>query len=130
MFVVCLTHPPTSIRAEGEQVIPPWIIFSGAGFVSQEEADFLDSLNIGWSFQSNAWADARYSRKWLRAFIATLEANGLGGGQRHLLLLDDLAAQKSASFNSIAMKGNVFPFPIPGGTYATTHHTQHPIIPQ
>ena len=66
------------IRGEGEQIMPPWIIFHGAGYISQGEADYYDALGIGWHFQANAYADAAYSRKWLRAFIATLKAKGLG----------------------------------------------------
>lgn len=104
-----------SIRADGEQLMPPWIIFRGEGHITQEEVDFLDALDIGWAFHPNAWADSPYSRRYLRAFIATLRQNGLGD-EKHLLLLDDLAAQKTTTFNEIALAGNVLPFPIPGGT--------------
>lgn len=95
----------------------PWIIFRGEGYITDEERDYYDGLGIGWHFQHNAWADAAYSRKWLRAFIATLKAKGLGD-LHHLMFLDDLSAQKQASFIKIAMEGNVFPFPIPGGRAA------------
>ena len=95
--------------------MPPWIIFRGEGHIQQEEIDFLDGLDIGWSFQLNAWANGAYSRKWLRAFIATLAANGLAD-EHHLMFLDDLGAQKLPSFNDIARLAKILPFPIPGGT--------------
>ena len=41
-----------SIRGEGEQIMPPWIIFHGAGYISQGEADYYDALGIGWHFQA------------------------------------------------------------------------------
>ena len=60
---------------------------------------------------------------WLRDFIRMLKDNGLG--EQHLLFLDDHKAQKKQEFNEIALKGGVFPFPIPPGlgphTRAHTH---------
>lgn len=100
--------------------MPPWIIFRGEGHITLEEVEYLDSLNIGWSFQRNAWADGPYCRKHLRAFISVLGAHGLGS-QNHLLFLDDLAAQKNPAFNKIALDGNVLPFPIPGGLIYYSH---------
>ena len=60
----------------------------------------------------------------MRAFIKMLEDNSLG--KQHLLFLDDLKAQKVQDFNDIAMKGGVFPFPIPPGLgphITRAHHT-------
>ena len=43
-------HP--TIRAQGEQCAPCWIIFKGKGQVSQEEIDYYDTLpNIKVAFQ-------------------------------------------------------------------------------
>ena len=96
--------------------MPPWIIFHGEGFVSPEEAEYYDSLGLGWHFQPDAWADAAYSRKWLRAFVGMLKANGLGD-YGHLLFLDDLKTQTMARFINIALQNKVYPFPIPGGSH-------------
>lgn len=106
-------HP--CIRADGEQFMPPFIIFRGGGHVLTEESDFLDSLdNIRWAFQDNAWADGHYSRRWLREFIAVLKDKT--PGENHCLFLDDLKAQKTAKFRQIAYDAdNLFVFPIPGG---------------
>ena len=104
--------------------MPPWIIFHGAGYISQGEADYYDALGIGWHFQANAYADAAYSRKWLRAFIATLKAKGLGNYD-HLLFLDDLKAQRTRKFLKIAMEGKVFPFPIPAGVHKPVFEQTH-----
>jgi len=100
------------IRADGEQFMPPFIIFRGKGFITPEEVEYLDSLpNIRWAFQENAWANALYSRKWLRYFASQLHQKW--PGEDHLLFLDDLSAQKGARFNKIAMENRIFPFPIP-----------------
>ena len=104
-----------SIRAKGKQIMPPFIIFKGRGYISQKEADFLDSqTNIRWTFQKRAWADAQYTRKWLRCFIDTLQKNGLGDKQT-LLLLDDLTSQKTDRCLALAMQKNIFPFLVPPG---------------
>jgi hypothetical protein len=44
-------HP--TIRAEGKQIAPCWVIFRGKGVrLSKEERDHLNSLkNIKWAFQ-------------------------------------------------------------------------------
>jgi hypothetical protein len=77
-------HP--CIRADGDQVMPIFIIFRGGGNITPQEADYLDSLpNIRWAFQDNAWADSKYSRAWLRLFCE--EAQRASPGE-HLLFLD------------------------------------------
>jgi hypothetical protein len=48
-----------------------------------------------------------------------------GLGEQQLLFLDDLKAQKTPKFNDIAMKGGVFPFPIPPGLGPHTHAHTH-----
>ena len=68
--------------------------------------------HIKWCFEKCAWANGKYSRKWLRYFCETLRTNCPG---EHLLLLDDLAAQKSPRFNAYAIANKVLPVPIPPG---------------
>jgi hypothetical protein len=100
------------IRADGEQFMPPFILFSGAGFITADEVEYLDSLpNIRWDFQENAWANAVYSRKWLRHFVSQIHQKC--PGEHHLLFLDKLSAQEGKVFNKIAMNNRIFPFPIP-----------------
>ena len=104
-------HP--CIRADGEQVMDIFIIFRGKGCITEDERAALDALpHIKWCFEKCAWANGKYSRKWLRYFCETLRTNCPG---EHLLLLDDLAAQKSPRFNAYAIANKVLPVPIPPG---------------
>jgi hypothetical protein len=104
-------HP--CIRADGEQVMDIFIIFRGKGCISEEERKALDALpNIKWCFERCAWANGKYSRKWLRYFCKVVQDKCPG---EHLLLLDDLSAQKSPAFNQYAIDHKVLPVPIPPG---------------
>jgi hypothetical protein len=93
--------------------MPPWLIFAGQGWISQQEADELDASGIGWSFQRKAWADGRYSRKWMRAFLQMLKDHDLG--EQHLLLLDDLSSQTMPIIDEMALAGGVHTLLIPPG---------------
>ena len=67
--------------------MPPRLIFRGQSNITEAERIALDKCtNIRWSFQRKAWADGKYSRKWLKAFVH--ETDKIGGD--HLLMLDDL----------------------------------------
>jgi len=104
-------HP--CIRGDGEQVVDIFIIFRGKGQISAEEAAALNAIpNVKWCFQKKAWANGKYSRAWLRYFCKTVQAHCPG---EHLLFLDDLGAQKLASFNKICFENNVLPVGIPAG---------------
>ena len=105
-------HP--CIRADGEQIMPPFIIFRGENQCpTARERDILDSIeNIRWAFQPKAVADGKYCRKWMRTFCSIVQKNDPG---QHLLFLDDLAAHKRNSCRKIAVENGVLPFPIPPG---------------
>lgn len=110
----CTVH--LCIRADGEQVVPPFLIFKNLGKISDGEREFLDNLkNINWAFQPKAWADGRYSRMWMRTFVRIMSEHDSTKNENHLLFLDDLKCQKSKAFNKIAIENNIFPFPIPPG---------------
>jgi len=92
--------------------MPPRIIFRGQGNITEEERIALDGCeNIRWSFQPKAWADGKYSRKWLKSFIH--ETDKIGGD--HLLLLDDLGVQQDEKFRDLAVANGILPLKIPGG---------------
>lgn len=58
------------IRAGGEQVVRPWLLFRGQGCnVTEEEEAYYRSLpHVRCEFQENAWADQRVSLQWLEEF--------------------------------------------------------------
>jgi hypothetical protein len=64
------------IRAAGDQIIKPVVIFRGQGVqISQTELDELNKLtNIRWYFQPKAWADGEFCRWWLSAFESDLKS--------------------------------------------------------
>lgn len=104
-----------TLRAEGEQFVTPVIIFRGEGKrLSAFEKKALNSLtNIRWKFNTKAWATQDFCFQDLKEFCAMLETHF--PGQKHLLLLDDLSAQKMPRFREYAMQHNVLPMYIPPG---------------
>ena len=98
------------ILAQGEQFVPPWIILRGGKCPTEAERVILDSMGIEWYFQPKAWADGKFSRKWLRWFCALVQEHCPGP---HLLFIDGHPPQLSPRFNEIAFRNNVFPFAFP-----------------
>lgn len=98
------------IRATGEQIIKPVIIFRGQGLqLSQAEVHQLNALtNIKWYFQPKAWADGEFCRWWLQSFKEDLQLAGLGDAEV-LLGLDGLAGQHNSAFYDRAVAENVVP---------------------
>jgi hypothetical protein len=101
------------IRAEGEQIIKPVVIFRGLGIrMSQEEINALNKLtNIRWYFQPKAWADGEFCQWWLQSFKEDLKAAGIE--DEVLLGLDGLAAQRCQAFLNRCVEEDVVPFYTP-----------------
>jgi hypothetical protein len=107
-----------TLRAEGEQLVPPTIVFRGAGRhgenVTQMERDELNKLtNIRWRFQKKAWADGTFCLDHCDSFVQALkEVPG-----HHMLVLDNLSAQRMDQYREKLMKHGIFPvYTAPGCT--------------
>ena len=76
-----------TLRADGQQLMPPYLLFRGVGEITPEERAALDECSeIRCVWQNKAWADGKLSRAWLRDFTkitSTVPGN-------HLLFLDEL----------------------------------------
>ena len=111
----CTVH--LTLRAEGDQIVPPVIIFRGLSCPTEKERTALDSLqNIRWAFQPKAWADQHFVRWWLQTFIGDLADHGIGS-KHHMLIMDNLSAQRMPAFQEMAMDNRVLPvYTSPGCT--------------
>jgi hypothetical protein len=101
------------IRAEGEQISKPVVIFRGQGIqMKPEEIEHLESLtNIRWYFQKKAWADGDFCRWWLKWFKYDLQQAGVE--DEVLLGLDGLKAQNNQPFWDLAASFGIVPFYTP-----------------
>ena len=92
--------------------MPPYLIFQGAGEITEEERAALDECTeIRCVWQNKAWADGKLTRAWMRDFndvVSTVPGS-------HLLFLDEHKAQQMQKSHDVALSGNVFPMPIPAG---------------
>jgi len=97
------------IRAEGDQIAKPVVIFRGQGIrMTDEEIEKLNSLtNIRWYFQKKAWADGEFCQWWLKSFKEDLVAAGVE--DEVLLGLDGLKAQNNQPFWDLCCKLQVLP---------------------
>jgi len=100
------------IRADGGQLMPPYLIFQGGGQITEEERAMLDECTeIRCVWQGKAWADGKLTRAWMKDFNDVVSA--IPGN--HLLFLDELRAHHMQKSKDVATSGNVFPMAIPGG---------------
>ena len=111
----CTVH--LTLRAEGDQIVPPVIIFRGLSCPTKAERAALDKLkNIRWAFQPKAWADQYFSGWWLQTFIRDLADHDIGS-KDHMLIMDNLSAQRMHAFQEMAMKSRILPvYTSPGCT--------------
>lgn len=101
------------IRAQGQQIIKPIIIFRGQGVhVNETELRELKKLkNIRVYYQKKAWADGDFCLWCLKKFKKDLRKAGIS--EEVLLGLDGLSAQKTNAFLDEAESLNIEPFYTP-----------------
>ena len=101
----CTIH--LTLRAAGEQIVPPVIIFRGCSCPTQAERDALNKLkNIQWAFQPKAWADQHFVRWWMKTFIHHLKNSDR---KNHMLILDNLGAHRIEALTELAIQNNILP---------------------
>ena len=108
MFTLILT-----LRADGEQIVPPFILFRGKGTgLDPEIRAELDAQGIPYSFNEKAWANEVACLEYLD-FFATIVYEKCPEAKEHLLLLDGLTSQATDSFIDRALSLNILPVYFP-----------------
>jgi hypothetical protein len=111
------------IRAEGEQLVNPAIIFRGRGLqIGLEELRAYSRLSglVDVYFQPKAWADGLVMDHWLERFNAQTEQLG-----ERLLGMDNHGAQQTARFRSRMAEVDVVPAYTPPDTTDLTAPLDH-----
>lgn len=101
-----------TLRGDGEQVVPPFVLFRGEGHLDPSLLAELDQHGIGYAFNANAWADGQTCIEHLKYFWKHVKAKS-PETKEVLLLLDGLAAQATDAFIEFALDLNILPFYFP-----------------
>ena len=107
MMTIILT-----LRAEGEQIVPPFVLFRGEGHLSPDVLAELDAQGIPYAFNEDAWADADFCITYLR-FFANIVREKCPEAREHLLLLDGLSSQATSRFMDLAIDLGILPVYFP-----------------
>lgn len=102
------------IRAEGEQIVAPLLIFRGTGkrITQHEKSQYPSTIKVAW--QRKAWADRVVCVNWLDDFIEVVRAET----QEEVMLgMDQHGSQKVAEFQQKMANNDVF------GVYTPTSCT-------
>jgi hypothetical protein len=103
-----------TIRAHGEQIVPPVLIVRGTGQrVSDAELEHYASLkHVIVYFQERAWADGAFILWYFEdVFVPALRRNGLLDDQ--IVFLDNLGAHKVHYVKKFMMENNLLPMYLP-----------------
>lgn len=101
-----------TLRAEGEQIVPPFILFRGDGYLDPEILAELDAQGIPYGFNKKAWATGEACVEYLRFFAKIVKAQ-CPEAKEHMLLLDGLSAQATKRFVDLAIDLNILPVYFP-----------------
>jgi hypothetical protein len=115
-----------TLRAGGEQIIKPFILFKGQGCLSQEMLDELDTFNIPYDFNAKAWANGQSCLEYLQYFSkqTKLQCSEI---KEHLLLLDGLGSQCTHEFIELALDLNIIPMYFPANCTHLVQPVDHHI---
>ena len=115
-----------TIRAGGEQIIPPFLLFKGQGKLSRKLIAELDEAGIPYAFNNKAWADGKSSLEYLR-FFNNIVRTQCPDIKEHLLLLDNLGAQATRDFVLFAMDLDIYPCYFPANCTHLVQPVDHRI---
>ena len=110
-----------TLRADGEQIVPPVLIVRGTGTrVSKEEKKHYRSLkHVVVYFQTKAWADGDFILWYFdEVFVPALRKNGLMDDQ--IVFLDNLGSHKVDYVKEYMMSNGLYPMYL-----ASTKHDRH-----
>jgi hypothetical protein len=101
-----------TLRADGEQIVPPFLLFRGKGKLSPAVLAELDAQGIPYAFQQKAWADGQTCIEHLQFFAKILKEK-CPEYKEHMLYLDGLAAQATDRYIDLALDLNILPVYFP-----------------
>ena len=94
---------------DGEQIVPPFLLFRGQGKLSPEVIAELDAQGIPYK---KAWADGDTCIEHLKWFAKILQEK-CPEAKEHMLYLDGLSSQATARYIDLALDLNILPVYFP-----------------
>ena len=107
MMTIVLT-----LRGDGEQIVPPFMLFKGQGQLDPGVLAELDREGIPYAFNEKAWANEEACLEHLQFFNEIVKEK-CPEAKEHLLLLDGLTAQSTSRFIELALDLNIIPLYFP-----------------
>ena len=101
-----------TLRGDGEQIVPPFILFRGQGRLDPALLAELDAQGIPYAFNEKAWANELACIEHLRFFSKIVKAK-CPEAKEHMLLLDGLTSQATDRFIDLAIDLNILPVYFP-----------------
>ena len=97
-----------TLRAGGEQVVPPFVLFKGEGKIDRSLLDELDASGIPYLFNEKAWTNEEAAIEHLMYFNGIIKQK-CPEFTEHMLLLDQLSSQSTMRFIELALDLNITP---------------------
>ena len=101
-----------TLRADGEQIVPPFLLFRGQGHLDPKLLAELDAQGIPYAFNEKAWANQAACLEHLQ-FFAKIVKEKCPEIKEHMLLLDGLSSQSTDRFIEFALDLNILPVYFP-----------------
>ena len=101
-----------TLRAEGEQIVPPFLLFRGKGMLSEDLLAELDAIGIPYAFNEKAWANEKACLDHLRFFYQIVHEK-CPEIKENMLLLDGLGSQCTSRYIELALDLNILPVYFP-----------------
>lgn len=115
-----------TLRAEGEQIVKPFILFHGAGHLSAAFLAELNAYGIPYAFNEKAWANSDSCVDHLRYFHSVVSEK-CPEFKEHLLFLDGLSSQSTSRFIELALDLNILPVYFPANCTHLVQPVDHRI---
>jgi hypothetical protein len=101
-----------TLRAAGEQIIPPFVLFQGQGHLDPAILAELDAQGIPYAFNEKAWANEAVCIEHLQ-FLSRIFREKCPEAKECMLLLDGLSSQCTDRFVELALDLNIVPVYFP-----------------
>ena len=101
-----------TLRGEGEQIVPPFLLFRGQGNLDPAVLAELDAQGIAYAFNEKAWANQAACLEHLQ-FMAKILREKCPEAKEHMLLLDGLTSQSTHRYIDLAGHLSIVPVYLP-----------------